>query len=73
MATNNKKKNNKKQQNNNTPIYHIKINKGNQVFGELSYKELVTTAPERYTEATLLYAMEHAGKYTCPDNSPENG
>ena len=40
------------------------IKKGDTVIGELSYKELVTTPPERYTEATLLYAMEHAGKFT---------
>lgn len=29
----------------------------------VNYKEAKTTPPDRYTEATLLYAMEHAGKY----------
>ena len=42
-----------------------KINNGMSVDSfSISYKESKTTPPERYTEATLLYAMEHAGKYT---------
>jgi DNA topoisomerase-3 len=31
---------------------------------KINYKEHKTTPPDRYNEATLLYAMEHAGKYT---------
>ena len=31
---------------------------------KINYKEHKTTPPDRYTEATLLYAMEHAGKFT---------
>ena len=42
----------------------VNINKGDIVTGEISFNELKTTPNERYTEATLLYAMEHAGKYT---------
>lgn len=42
-----------------------KINNGMSVDSfSVCYKESKTTPPERYTEATLLYAMEHAGKYT---------
>lgn len=36
---------------------------------DINYKEGKTMPPERYTEATLLYAMEHALKYT--DNLQE--
>ncbi len=35
----------------------------------ISLKKGITSPKERYTEATLLYAMEHAGKYT--DNEQE--
>ncbi len=35
----------------------------------INLKNGITTPKERYTEATLLYAMEHAGKYT--DNALE--
>lgn len=38
--------------------------KGLEVTGEISFVESTTKPAERYTEATLLYAMEHAGKFT---------
>lgn len=38
--------------------------KGVEIKGEISFVESTTKPAERYTEATLLYAMEHAGKFT---------
>ncbi len=38
----------------------------------VNLKRFTTPAPERYTEATLLYAMEHAGKFVDDANQKKH-
>ncbi len=49
---------------NNSIVNINNYKQGFKLSGDVSYKELKTAPSERYTEATLLHAMEHAGKYT---------